>query len=158
MTGFRPSDSYANKCSKTQFAECEKRGSVWDESSDGPEESQSQTVTHDRRQLNVKLIRQGAALLIFPVSVALRVGKDNKQGHGSTKAIWCLMAPFKDGGDWWRTQCTEESQASELQIDKHSIEKCIRTCQTLACDRSMSTDPNRHHSDLNVLTPAAVQT
>lgn len=61
--------------------------------------SQSQTVTHDGRQLNVELIRRGAALLIFPVSVALRVGKDNKQGHRSTKAIWCLMAPFKDGGD-----------------------------------------------------------
>lgn len=41
MTGFRPSDSYANKCSKTQFPECEKKkkkkGSVWDESSDGLE-------------------------------------------------------------------------------------------------------------------------
>lgn len=87
----------------------------------------------------------------FPVSVALRVGKENKQGHPSTGAIWCLMAPFKVGVDWWRTRCTEESQASELQIDKHNIKTCIHTSLKLVCDRSMNRDTNGYYSDLNFL-------
>lgn len=43
------------RCRKTPFPESEKRP-VWYEYSDDLEENLSQTVTHDRRQLNVKPI------------------------------------------------------------------------------------------------------
>lgn len=85
-----------------------------------------------------------SSLYSFLVSVAWRVIKQRKQGHPTTntaRAIWCLMTPLNLGVDWWRTQSSEESQASELQIGKLNIRTWIQSCEKL-------TNPERCYSDL----------
>lgn len=106
-----------------------------------------------------KLIWQVTALLISPLSVALRVRKEGKQGHPIHRCHLVLHDTLQSlGVDWWRTQCTEESQASELQIDKCKLKTSLSTRQKLVCVRSANAGPDRYYSDLNVVILQVSQT
>lgn len=115
-------------------------------------ENLSQTVTHDGRQLSVenwhdKLLFYSFPLCLYPWGLERRDNKDTPPPVPSG-ASWY---PSKFGVDWWRTQCTEESQASELQIDKCKVKTCLHTCQKLVCVRSTNTGSDSYYSDLNVV-------
>lgn len=155
---FSPSDSYTNKHRKPEFPESGRKFE-WCECSADLEENPGQTVTHDGRQLSVGTDMTSRCFTHPPCLQPWGLERRrNKDTPASTFTIWCLTIPFEVGVDWWRTQCTEESQASELQTDKCNIRTCTHTCQKHVCDMSMNTDPSRSYSDLNFLILRVSQT
>lgn len=127
MTESSLSDSYANRRRRSQFPENRKMV-LWYKHCDNLEENPSQTVTH-LRQLTDMTSR---CFTHFPMSGALRGGKENRQGHpihqrhlvphATLQSLVRLMTHWVHRGipGIWAS-------------GEHNMKMCIHSGQILAC-------------------------